>query len=86
MTHAHMNTYKSSVFLPITDGTSAYEGLLSRYRFCLTSPTTVPFSDTSCPPRHEVSLKGTVLGREEMGSTEDEIVGWHHQLNGHEIE
>ena len=24
--------------------------------------------------------------QEEMGSTEDEVVGWHHQLNGHEIE
>ena len=24
--------------------------------------------------------------QEEMGSTEDEIVGWHHQLNGYEIE
>ena len=20
-----------------------------------------------------------------MGTTEDEIVGWHHQLNGHEL-
>ena len=24
--------------------------------------------------------------REEKGSTEDEIVGWHHRLNGHEFE
>ena len=24
--------------------------------------------------------------REEKGMTEDEIVGWHHQLNGHEFE
>ena len=23
---------------------------------------------------------------EEKGSTEDEVVGWHHQLNGHEFE
>ena len=22
----------------------------------------------------------------EKGGTEDEIVGWHHQLNGHELE
>ena len=22
----------------------------------------------------------------EMGTTEDEMVGWHHQLNGHEFE
>ena len=21
-----------------------------------------------------------------MGATEDEMVGWHHQLNGHEFE
>ena len=24
--------------------------------------------------------------RQEMGATEDEIVGWHHQLDGHEFE
>ena len=23
---------------------------------------------------------------EEEGTTEDEIIGWHHQLNGHEFE
>ena len=23
---------------------------------------------------------------EEKGKTEDEMVGWHHQLNGHEFE
>ena len=25
-------------------------------------------------------------GQEEKGATEDEIVGWHHWLNGHEFE
>ena len=25
-------------------------------------------------------------GREEKGTTEDETVGWYHQLNGHEFE
>ena len=25
-------------------------------------------------------------GQEEKGATEDEMVGWHHQLNGHESE
>ena len=29
---------------------------------------------------------GKNLGQEEKGMTEDEIVGWHHQLNGHEFE
>ena len=24
--------------------------------------------------------------QEEKGMTEDEMVGWHHQINGHEIE
>ena len=24
--------------------------------------------------------------QEERGETEDEMVGWHHQLNGHEFE
>ena len=24
--------------------------------------------------------------QEEKGITEDEMVGWHHQLNGHELE
>ena len=26
---------------------------------------------------------GKDLGREEKGETEDELVGWHHRLNGH---
>ena len=26
------------------------------------------------------------LGAEEKGVTEDEMVGWYHQLNGHEFE
>ena len=25
-------------------------------------------------------------GQEEKGMTEDEMVGWHHQLDGHEFE
>ena len=25
-------------------------------------------------------------GQEEKGTTEDELAGWHHQLNGHEFE
>ena len=24
--------------------------------------------------------------REEKGTTEDEMIGWHHQLDGHEFE
>ena len=29
---------------------------------------------------------GKDLRKEEKGTTEDEIVGWHHQLNGPEFE
>ena len=29
---------------------------------------------------------GRDWGQEEKGTTEDEVVGWHHQLNGHEYE
>ena len=29
---------------------------------------------------------GKDWGQEEKGTTEDEIIGWHHQLNGHEFE
>ena len=28
----------------------------------------------------------TPLAKEEEGMTEDEMVGWHHQFNGHEFE
>ena len=29
---------------------------------------------------------GRDCGQEEKGTTEDEMAGWHHQLNGHEFE
>ena len=29
---------------------------------------------------------GKDWGQEEKGVTEDEMVGWHHQFNGHEFE
>ena len=29
---------------------------------------------------------GRDWGQEEKGATEDEMVGWHHRLNGHEFE
>ena len=28
---------------------------------------------------------GKDRGQEEKGTTEDEMVGWHHRLNGHEL-
>ena len=31
-------------------------------------------------------MLGQVGGQENRGTTEDEMVGWHHQLNGHEFE
>ena len=33
------------------------------------------------------SFEKTLMpGKEEKGTTEDEMVGWHHRLNGHEFE
>ena len=34
----------------------------------------------------KISDAGKDWGKEEKGMTEDEMVGWHHQLNGHEFE
>ena len=31
-------------------------------------------------------MLGMIRGQEEKGVAEDEMVGWHHQLNGHESE
>ena len=30
-------------------------------------------------------MLGRIEGQEEKGTTEDEMVGWHHQLNRHEF-
>ena len=44
-----------------------------------------------CSPHAKSRLIGKVpdagsdWGQEEKGTTEDEIAGWHHQLNGHEF-
>ena len=34
----------------------------------------------------EKTEAGRDWGQEEKGTTEDEIVGWHHRLDGHEFE
>ena len=31
-------------------------------------------------------MLGKIEGRRRKGATEDEMDGWHHQLNGHEFE
>ena len=31
-------------------------------------------------------MLGNIEDGEEKGTTEDETVGWHHQLNGHEFQ
>ena len=36
--------------------------------------------------RLEKTDAGRVWGQEEKGTTEDEMAGWHHRLNGHEFE
>ena len=34
----------------------------------------------------EKTNAGKDWGQEDKGTTEDEVVGWHHGLNGHEFE
>ena len=34
----------------------------------------------------KTQMLGKNEGQEEKGATEDEIVGWHHRLDGHEFE
>ena len=31
-------------------------------------------------------MAGRDWGQEKKGTTEDELTGWHHRLNGHEFE
>ena len=31
-------------------------------------------------------MLGKIVGRRRTGTIEDEMVGWHHQLDGHEFE
>ena len=31
-------------------------------------------------------MLGGIGGQEEKGTTEDEMAGWHHRLDGHEFE
>ena len=45
-----------------------------------------------CPPHVKIKLFGKDRdpwrdwGQEEKGTTEDEMAGWHHRLDGHEFE
>ena len=53
-------------------------------------------TDAEAPILWPPDLKSQLTGKdcdarkdwsqEEKGTTEDEMVGWHHQLNGHEFE
>ena len=39
-----------------------------------------------CDTNETTYETGWDWGQEEKGTTEDEMAGWHHQLNGHEFE
>ena len=34
----------------------------------------------------KILMLGGIWGQEEKGTTEDEMAGWHHRLDGHEFE
>ena len=53
-------------------------------------------TDAEAPTLWPPAVKSRLIGKDpdagkdrrqdEKGMTEDEMVGWHHQLNGHEFE
>ena len=43
-------------------------------------------SYVNCATGYSDPDAGKYLGQEEKGMTEDEMVAWHHRLNGHEFE
>ena len=49
--------------------------LIKLKNFCTTKETIGKDSDA-----------GRDWGQEEKGTTEDEMAGWHHRVNGHEFE
>ena len=59
---------------------------------CLESPSAVILelrktkSDTVSTVSPSISHEVRNWGQEEKGTTEDEIAGWHHRLNGHEFQ
>ena len=42
--------------------------------------------DTACIDEGGAQALGEIEGRRRREAREDEMVGWHHQLNGHESE
>ena len=42
--------------------------------------------DAKSWPFEKVPDAGRDWGQEEKGTTEDEVAGWHHRLDGHEFE
>ena len=52
----------------------------------LSSPGKEVLSSVRTNSLEKTPIPRKIEGRREMGVTEDEMVGWHHQLNGHESE
>ena len=69
-----------SILKEISPGCSL-EGLMLRLRLSVLSPPHVKSWLTGKDPD-----AGRDWGQEEKGSTEDDMAGWHHRLNGHEFE
>ena len=82
--------------LPVTPGVSWLPTFAFQWVFSMTRVFSwVSFCPTSfCTPRPNLSLlhtgkdsdAGRDWGQEEKGTTEDEMAGWHHRLDGLEFE
>ena len=83
---------KSHGFSPVAAGTwgifSSYGGMILQSS-CLFSDVRTPVSLRGTPQNWLIRKDpdaGKDWRQEEKGTTEDEMVGWHHWLNGHEFE
>ena len=65
-----------------------HNGTLPSHKKNETIPLTATWTDLKITILSEVSLydAGKDSRWEEKGSAEDEMVGWHHRLDGHEFE
>ena len=82
---------KFSMFYPTSPSVFCRNGLSSEIIWCFTLWWNSYYLTGECSPNFFDLIgkdpdAGKAWGQEEKGATEDEMVGWHHWLDGHEFE
>ena len=71
----------------LSDGLLSFSIVLSRFIYVLSFiRASFSFYSPQIPLFGKDPDAGRDWGQEEKGTTEDEMAGWHHRLNGHEFE